>query len=695
MFRRITLKSKLIIPMSVITIILFLLGTLLIVSQYNQRNNLLELKDKVSLSFTISELVHSIQKERGLSSGFAITYRGKFQKELYLQRNITDEKVNDFRQRSKDIDNQEFKIYIKQTFLKVNTINEIRQKINKKTINSINVIKEYSKINNILNDILIYIIKKSNIPIVTQDLISYGYMINLKEFTGIERALGISLLSKLRNDKKLYEEYINTLAIESENKKMFLKYASNNISSYYENKNQDNLNLEIQKNRKIILNKKNNIRIMDSEHWFNVMSAKINIYQDAIKFIKQEIRNEIQDELLKTNIIFYFVLFLTLISLIVLILMIIAFLRLAKDEQRLRMVMDKYVISSVTNLKGRIIEVSDAFCNISGYRKYELIGKKHNLVRHPDMRAEVFTELWQTIQSGKTWRGKVKNLRRDGSAYWVFANIEPLYDKNGNIESYISIRLDITQSEELAEQVKEEENKNKVAQQMMQQQSRLAQMGEMLSMIAHQWRQPLSAISASAAVLYVKASRNKLDKDTAIELSNKITGFSKHLSSTIDDFRDFFKSNKTQTKTDFERILKSVLDIVSNSLEQKSISLNINIISKDEFETFENEVKQVLLNLIKNAEDALVEHDIQNGQINIEINNKVLSVSDNAGGIPDDIIDKVFDPYFSTKTKKDGTGLGLYMSKTIIKEHCNGDLKVINNKQGAEFTITLGENNDN
>jgi len=694
MFSRITLKSKLLIPTIAITIILFLLGTILIISQYKQRVNLVKLKDKVIVSSKISELVHSIQKERGLSSGYAITYRGKFQKEVYLQRNITDEKIEEFEKIVKSVNSEDFKLYIKNALQKIEKINQIREEVNSKKLNSLEIIKKYTEINNLLNNILVYIIKKSNIPNITQNLISYSYIITLKEFTGIERALGISLLSKLRDSDGLYYEYLNSKALEKESEKMFLKYASANIKTYYISKQKKRIDDEIAKIRAIIKDKVKHVRIVGTTNWFFVMSTKINIYQDTIKFIKEDTKVKIEDELFWVNLIFYGVILLTAMSLFTLILMIIAFLRLAKDEQRLRLVMDKYIISSVTNTKGRITDVSEAFCNISGYKKYELIGKKHNIVRHPDMKSEVFKDLWDTIKAGKSWSGKVKNLKKDGSSYWVYSNIEPLYDKNGDIESYISIRLDITQSEELLEKIKEEEDKNKVAQQMMQQQSRLAQMGEMLSMIAHQWRQPLSAISASASVIYIKASRDKLKNDTAIELANKITGFSKHLSSTIDDFRDFFKSNKTKTKTDFEKILKSVLDIVSISLEEKSIKLNINVISSLEFETFENEVKQVLLNLIKNAEDALTDNNIENGQINIEINNDVLTVSDNAGGIPADIIDKIFDPYFSTKTKKDGTGLGLYMSKTIIQEHCKGNLEVQNDNQGAKFTITLGENNN-
>ena len=107
------------------------------------------------------------------------------------------------------------------------------------------------------------------------------------------------------------------------------------------------------------------------------------------------------------------------------------------------------------------------------------------------------------------------------------------------------------------------------------------------------------------------------------------------------------------------------------------------------FTTYPNELKQVVLNLLKNAEDILLEKEIEHPVITIETQNNLLRISDNAGGVPSEIIDKIFNPYFSTKTQKDGTGLGLYMSKTIIEEHCQGKLTVSNSDVGAVFEVTL------
>jgi signal transduction histidine kinase len=224
---------------------------------------------------------------------------------------------------------------------------------------------------------------------------------------------------------------------------------------------------------------------------------------------------------------------------------------------------------------------------------------------------------------------------------------------------------------------------------MLLHQSKMAQMGEMLSMIAHQWRQPLSAISATSGSINLKARFNDIDKDSIVQLTDNITKYSKHLSATINDFRDFFKENKEQKKISFSALVNSTLAIIETSIKNKNIDIVVNKIEDSTVYTYENELKQVILNLLKNAEDVLLDKKVANPIIEIDINKDSISIKDNGGGISKDIINKVFEPYFSTKTKKDGTGLGLYMSKTIIEEHCGGKLMVSNVQDGAKFTIKL------
>ena len=240
----------------------------------------------------------------------------------------------------------------------------------------------------------------------------------------------------------------------------------------------------------------------------------------------------------------------------------------------------------------------------------------------------------------------------------------------------------------LQKRIEEEVEKNREKDRQILEQSRLAQLGEMLGMIAHQWRQPLSAISAASITLNMKAQMDMLEKQSTIEIADKIADLIQHLSKTIDDFRDFFKNTKEKKEITYHELINTTLEIVEASLKNKNIDVIIEEESQEVFQTYANELKQVLLNLIKNAEDILLEKKVEKPYIKIITQGNRLKVYDNGGGIPEDIIDKIFDPYFSTKSLN-GTGLGLYMSKTIIEEHCQGKLSVKNEKDGAVFTIEL------
>ncbi len=373
---------------------------------------------------------------------------------------------------------------------------------------------------------------------------------------------------------------------------------------------------------------------------------------------------------------------------------------LSEDLKDLSAHFDKYVIASKTDLNGVITYASERFCRISGYKKEEIVGKTHAIVRHPDTPQEVYEKMWERISNDKTWAGELKNKKKHGGYYWVKAVVMPLFDHRGQKVGYTSIRHDITDKKKIEElnrtlekRVAEEVAKNREKEKHMLHQSRLAQMGEMISMIAHQWRQPLAAISSSSVAIGLKAKLGKLDKDTAIELSTKISDYSQHLSKTIDDFREFFKPNRGVEETTYESLVESALSIMEVSLKNRNIETKLHFECRATLLTYPNELKQVILNLLKNAEDALVERDIKNPLIEVKSymdgDTAVLEVKDNAGGVPNNIIDKIFDPYFSTKTEKNGTGLGLYMSKIIIEEHCKGKLEVKNGPQGAIFRIVI------
>lgn len=246
----------------------------------------------------------------------------------------------------------------------------------------------------------------------------------------------------------------------------------------------------------------------------------------------------------------------------------------------------------------------------------------------------------------------------------------------------------------LEELVASEVEKNRQKDKIMFAQSRQAQMGEMIAMIAHQWRQPLNAISAASSVIELKVKNNQFDKVTAKKITSRIQQYLQHLSATIDDFRDFFKPQREMYLSSFEIIAAKAYSLIENNLSKKKIDIEIYIEEVSSFMTYENELVQVVLNLIKNAQDILEEKKVSHPKIEIIVKNNCLSVRDNGGGIAEDILPKIFNPYFSTKLQKDGTGLGLYMSRIIVEEHCNGELLVKNIENGAEFSIVLHEQSD-
>jgi len=248
-------------------------------------------------------------------------------------------------------------------------------------------------------------------------------------------------------------------------------------------------------------------------------------------------------------------------------------------------------------------------------------------------------------------------------------------------------------NQKLEERVREEVAKNRKKDSILIHNSRLAQMGEMMSLIAHQWRQPLSAISATSTGLHVKIELDKFDKTFFLNALDKIEEYVKHLSTTVNDFSDFFKPSKRTESTTAAEMIERALFIMSASLRKNSVDVIVEDSAPSAIRTHPNEVIQVLINLIKNAENVLLKRKVEKPIISLNTYEKgnylYIEVSDNAGGIDEKIIGKIFEPYFTTKNTSDSTGLGLYMSKFIIEESCGGELHVENGNEGARFTIKL------
>ncbi len=255
----------------------------------------------------------------------------------------------------------------------------------------------------------------------------------------------------------------------------------------------------------------------------------------------------------------------------------------------------------------------------------------------------------------------------------------------------------------LEEKVKDELEKNKYKDQQMLQQSRMAQMGEMISMIAHQWRQPLGAIASTSIDLKMKLAFDSFDLDDDVQQKSCQDYFDKQLTSieeyvqslttTIDDFRNFYKPNKEAKEVLIHAPIEKSISIIEASAKANGVEISTRFTSQKVMALYDSELMQVFLNIIKNAQDNFKEKGMKKGKIDIytyDLDQSVcVEICDNGGGIPSSIMTKIFDPYFSTKDEKNGTGLGLYMSKTIIEEHHKGTLSVENRNDGVCFSIMI------
>ena len=229
--------------------------------------------------------------------------------------------------------------------------------------------------------------------------------------------------------------------------------------------------------------------------------------------------------------------------------------------------------------------------------------------------------------------------------------------------------------------------------QAMIQQSRMAAMGEMIGNIAHQWRQPLNNLGLIIQGLQMAFNSGKL---TSYEMESNIHEAMKtlmHMSHTIDDFRNFFREDKEKQEFIISKAVNRAVLLVSSTLSEHNIQVEIDGDETVTVNGYQNEYAQVLLNIISNSRDAGIERNIIKPvifiRITMENGRSVLYISDNCGGIQDDVMSRIFDPYFTTRGLNGGTGIGLYMSKMIIEQNMGGHLTVGNVDGGAEFRIEV------
>jgi signal transduction histidine kinase len=229
--------------------------------------------------------------------------------------------------------------------------------------------------------------------------------------------------------------------------------------------------------------------------------------------------------------------------------------------------------------------------------------------------------------------------------------------------------------------------------QMLIHQSRMAAVGEMIGYIAHQWRQPLNTLGLIVQELPIYFKRGTFTQEYLDASAFKARELIAYMSQTIEDFRNFFKPEKKKVRFMIKDVLEQTLKLIKANFSEQHIALDVLWEDDSVCEGYPNEYGQVILNILRNVSDVFLERKVGKPNVVIRIfkdnERSVMSISDNAGGIPEEIIDKIFDPYFTTKDSEKGTGLGLYMSKAIIEKNMGGRLSVRNTVDGAEFRIEV------
>jgi PAS domain S-box-containing protein len=364
------------------------------------------------------------------------------------------------------------------------------------------------------------------------------------------------------------------------------------------------------------------------------------------------------------------------------------------------------------SLDGTFLLCNDAYAKMHDLSIADIIGKNTNDIMNSDAKDGLFRidKTALTEDRSVVYEDWVE-LKKTGNKVLLETIKVPFFNAENEIVGILHIARDITEKDKMQKALRHSQEqlkaindslkkavKQKIEElrkkdSIMFQQSRFAAMGEMLSMIAHQWRQPLNAVSTASINLKMYSDMGLLNEHLIEEQCTFIEDQAQKMSKTINDFMDFFRPNKEMELFFVNESVLEVEKMIESQLKNRNIKLVKNIDKEAKVLGTRNELEHVLLNIVANARDALEEKKPFFKQIVISVEqsekNVTINISDNAGGVPKEIMNRVFDPYFSTKSKSKGAGIGLYMSKTIISRNFRGDINVSNDDDGAVFQIKI------
>lgn len=387
---------------------------------------------------------------------------------------------------------------------------------------------------------------------------------------------------------------------------------------------------------------------------FNEISSLRNIFESYMQDIIKNIKNSI------------------IIFILLLIISILLFIYYAYTVLKNKMELEKFKnaldisdnIIIVTDEKHLIKYVNHGFEKTTGYTKEEAIGKNPSMLNSGLKDKRFFEDLKSTINNGEIWNGEFINRNKFGKITYEKSTITPIRDQNNKIVEFMAIKLDIT---------KEKEYQN-----ILTQQSKMVSMGELLENIAHQWRQPLSIISSLSSSMLLQFKYTDPSKEELNSSFEMIFETTQKLSNTIDDLRNFFDKNEDIVAFEVGTTIEKAINLFNIKLDLNEIKVEFEKDVNCILEGKESEFIQVFMNILNNSLDAFNAKNIQNKliKINTKVEEKLLriEINDNAGGTSSNIVNKMFELYFTTKHKAIGTGIGLYMVYQIVVYHLKGSV---------------------
>ena len=745
MLNKLNLKFKLIIALMIPILGLVLLTINDGIGSFKEKNEIIKLKFYIDESILLSNVVHELQKERGLSTGFIGTKGKKFEKNLLIQRKITDLQINLLLAYIKKQNNIK---KFDEIILKLLEIANIRKQVLSQSIVFRAAHKYYTNINStILHYIEIESLKNDNTK--SKSLVAYTNLLRAKEEAGRERAI----LSNIFAREKVSSELLRKIEILYSSQQTYLSNFRLLLSpTQLKNYNTEMLDTnitEVSRLREIVFSKmiKNNIisEIRDLsgyggiihdfknyelrgnlQYLYNFVSNYNKIIDNINKYNTLQTTTKKEKELLliisKTFEMYYKELP-----------KITEFYRKNKDDNSLKNIIkidDIAAINAINILSHSIIgikstywyEVSTNRINIlksieSNYTQeiktnLDLIIKEKNNTILVYFISIISIILIIFVISLKIIHGitlSSNELKKGLSSFFNYltnetTSIDYITIKNNDEFSQMGkmINKNIKRSKVyLDEKVKFQIQQNQKKDALIIEKTKMASMGEMIGNIAHQWRQPLSVISTGVTGMQMQKEYGLLKDKDFYHTCELVNENAQYLSRTIEDFRNFITGDRTKKVFSLNKNINSFLHLVDARFKSNHIKIILDLDESIKIDGYENELIQCLMSIVNNSRDALLENNIKEKFIflstSLRDDTAIIIIKDNAGGIPKNVLPKIFEPYFTTKHQSQGTGLGLHLTYDFIVNGMGGMIEAQNTKYeyntneyiGAKFIISL------